>query len=165
MDVLKQGARMMSSVTEKSQGAEPPLESVEQYIVYLVEDDLDDRKQMLHTLRKSPYVSEVQCFATGDQLIAHFVKEGYYSGNLLRYIPTLVMLDIYMPGTDGIDTLRNLKEHPMTRDIPVVIVTGDVSKERTREAFRFKANAFLQKPLDLEHIHKVFRTGWDWPTA
>lgn len=135
----------------------------EQYIVYLVEDDSDDRRQMVHTLRQSPYISDVQCFATGDQLIAHFVKEGYYSGNLMRYLPMLIMLDIYMPGTNGIDMLRYLKEHPLTRDMPVIIITGNVSEEKNREAFKFKANAFLQKPLSLEHVHKVIETGWDWP--
>ena len=144
---------------------DPTVKMIEQYIVYLVEDDLDDRKQMLHTLRMSPYIADIQCFSTCDQLIAHFIKEGYYSGNLMRYIPTLIMLDIYMPGTNGIEMLRNLKEHPLTREMPVIIVTGDTTHERARDAFKFKANAFLQKPLSLDHVHKVFETGWDWPQA
>lgn len=157
--------KMMDQSLAGDMAFDPTAKTLEQYIVYLVEDDLDDRKQMLRTLRMSPYISDIQCFATCDQLIAHFVKEGYYSGNLMRYLPTLIMLDIYMPGMSGIDMLRNLKEHPLTKDMPVIIISSDASHEKNREAFKFKANAFLQKPLSLEHVHKVFKTGWDWPQS
>lgn len=135
----------------------------ERYNIFLVEDDPDDRMLALKTLRQSPYIQDVHCFKSGDKLVEHFISEGYYSGNLLRYIPTLILLDIHIPGTSGIDILKKLKDHPVTNDIPVVIITVDDSDEMIKQAKALKANAFVTKPLDLEQIHQVMYTGWGWP--
>ncbi|GEM_PF-3545990 len=136
---------------------------VEKYNIFLVEDDPDDRLLALKTLRQSVYIQDIQCFRSGDKLIEHFVNEGYYSGNLLLYMPTIILLDIHIPGTNGIEILKKLKEHPVTSDIPVVIITVDDSNEMINKARQLKANAFVTKPLNLEQIHQVIYTGWGWP--
>ncbi len=146
-----------------SEAGDVPEVKTEQYTVFLVEDDTDDRRQAVQELRKSPYIYNVHCFDSGDKLIGHFVSEGYYSGNLMLSIPTLIILDIHVPGTDGIDILRELKEHPLTEDIPVIMLTADTSSKLALEAYKYKANAFIEKPLRLDHVHEVIDTGWGWP--
>lgn len=136
---------------------------MEKYNIFLVEDDPDDRMLALKTLRESPYIQDIHCFKTGDRLMQHFVSEGYYSGNLMRYIPSIVLLDIHLPGTSGIDILRQLKEHQVTLDIPVIVITADESHALAEQARRLKANGFISKPLNLEQIHQVIMTGWGWP--
>ena len=136
---------------------------IEKYNVFLVEDDPDDRMLALKTLRRSQYIQDIHCFKSGDKLIEHFVNEGYYSGNLMRYIPSIVLLDIHVPGTSGIEILKKLKEHPVTNDIPVIIITVDDSSEMVQQARTLQANAFVTKPLNLEQIHQVIYTGWGWP--
>ncbi len=136
---------------------------IEKYMVFLVEDDTDDRRQAVSELRKSPFIGEVHCFENGNGLLEYFINKGYYNGNLIRYVPTLVILDIHMPGTGGMDVLRELKTHPLTEDIPVLILTGDTSGKVALEAYKAKANAFITKPLNLEYVHKVINTGWGWP--
>jgi len=136
-----------------------------QYTVFLVEDNPDDQEFILRTLTRSPYIYNVHCFQNGTQLIGHIAREGYYAGSLIHTLPTMILLDLHLPGPSGMDVLRELKDHPLTADIPVVIVTGDVSQESAMEAFRLKANAYIAKPLHLDHIHEVMNTGWGWPTG
>jgi CheY-like chemotaxis protein len=164
---------VMTSVTDKSEYGnlygkrflpdsamkDDPDKAAQQYTVFLVEDDVDDRKLAVQTLRRSPYVYNVHCFKTGDDLIKHFAGTGYYTGHL-RQIPTLIMLDIHIPGTDGLEILRDLKEHPLTEDIPVIILTGDTSNKTALDAYKLKANAFVTKPLVLDHVHEVIHKGW-----
>src|SRR5262249_4266173 len=129
--------------------------SVPQYTVFLVEDDSDDRMQAVHILRKSPYVYNVHTFESGDQLIRHFDGEGYYNHDLMRYIPTLVMLDIHIPGINGLDILKMLKKNERTRNIPTIIMTGDMSDKLVIDAHKLGADAYIRKPLDLDQIHEV----------
>lgn len=140
-------------------------QKINQYTVFLVEDDPDDRRQATQILRKSPYIYNIHCFDNGDKLIQHFICEGYYSAHLMRHIPTLIMLDIHMPGSNGLDILKSLKEHPLTQNIPIIILTGDTSHETALNAYRAQANAFIAKPLNLDHVHEVIYTGWGWPGA
>lgn len=134
-----------------------------QYTVFLVEDDSDDRVQAVQVLKKSPYIYNVHCFVNGDKLLEHFASTGLYSGNAIYHIPTLILLDIHIPGSDGLKILRALKEHPLTEYIPVIILTGDTSNEVALDAYKFRANAFITKPLNLNHVHEVIYKGWGWP--
>jgi CheY-like chemotaxis protein len=134
-----------------------------QFTVFMVDDDADDRALMMKVLQRSPYIYNIRCFESGQELKQHLVEVGYFSNSLLRNIPTLVLLDIHMPGPSGIRVLQDLKSHPLTKDIPVVIATGDVSSEMTSEAYQLKANAYVAKPIHLDQIHEVMYTGYCWP--
>ena len=59
--------------------------------------------------------------------------------------PDVIVLDVGMPGVDGITFCRGLKSDPRTRDIPVVLLTGDADAELA--GWRAGASAFLRKPF------------------
>jgi len=62
--------------------------------------------------------------------------------------PDLIFLDISMPGMDGFQTCRRLKEDPATRKIPVVMLTAYADRESRIQALEAGANDFLTKPVD-----------------
>ncbi|HEY7585445.1 MAG TPA: response regulator, partial [Candidatus Deferrimicrobiaceae bacterium] len=62
--------------------------------------------------------------------------------------PDLIFLDISMPGMDGFQTCRSLKEDPATRGIPVVMLTAYADRESRIKALEAGASDFLAKPVD-----------------
>lgn len=63
-------------------------------------------------------------------------------------VPALVLLDIWMPGLDGVETLRRIKAlHPT---LPVIMISGHASIATAIEATRIGASDFIEKPLDME---------------
>ena len=70
--------------------------------------------------------------------------------------PDLILLDIVMPGLDGIETCRRLKDDPNTRHIPVVMVTTKGEPEMVERAFEAGCDDYITKPLDkMELLSKV----------
>src|SRR4051794_37889887 len=67
-------------------------------------------------------------------------------------MPDLLMLDINMPGTDGIDLCREIKSDPRTNLLPVIHVTGSVSREERLAALRAGSDEFVAKPFDVEEL-------------
>lgn len=134
--------------------------AISQYTIFLIEDDPDDTKQIIRTLQRSPYVYNIRTFSSGDEMIAHMVSEGYFGVGVVHDTPILILLDLNLPGTNGIEILRDLKEHPLTADIPVIITTGDTSQKRAFEAYKLQADAYLTKPINLGQIHNVIYNGF-----
>lgn len=60
--------------------------------------------------------------------------------------PDLVLMDVNLPGTDGLTATRQLKDDPATRDIPVVVQTSFVSEHPEREILAAGAAGFIAKP-------------------
>ena len=62
--------------------------------------------------------------------------------------PDLILLDVMMPGMDGFEVCRQLKENPVTRDIPVIFLTGKAEPESKAKGLQLGAVAFVMKPAD-----------------
>jgi UDP-3-O-acyl N-acetylglucosamine deacetylase len=74
---------------------------------------------------------------------------------LMNTRPALVLLDIWMPGMDGLETLRKIKElHP---ELPVVMISGHATISTAVAATRLGASDFIEKPLDLSGTIQVIR--------
>lgn len=69
---------------------------------------------------------------------------------LMRCEPHLVLLDIEMPGLDGCEVCRRIKEHPKTRNIPVILVSG--RSDTSDRAAGAGADSFLQKPFQFDDL-------------
>ncbi|BDC45470.1 hybrid sensor histidine kinase/response regulator [Paraburkholderia terrae] len=66
--------------------------------------------------------------------------------------PDLILLDVVMPGLDGFQTCRALKDNPVTRDIPVIFMTSLTQTEDKIMGFRVGAVDFVTKPLQMEEV-------------
>ena len=62
--------------------------------------------------------------------------------------PDLILLDIRMPGMDGFEVCRRLKENEASADIPVVFLTGESDATSEAEAMSAGAAGFITKPID-----------------
>lgn len=102
--------------------------------ILLVEDDEAVRTSTAHLLRHAGY--EVEQFTSGDQ----FLAEGDLESQ------SCVLLDIRMPGTDGLGVLRALQ--PRGLSLRIVILTGHGDIPMTVEAMKLGAIDFLEKPYD-----------------
>jgi CheY-like chemotaxis protein len=98
-----------------------------------------------------------------DFLAEHLEEEGFAvvragSGaealaGLCRGIPDVVLLDIAMPGMDGVEVLRRLRQdHPA---IPVVMLTGNADEALARSTLQLGATDYVRKPFDMEHLNRV----------
>lgn len=65
--------------------------------------------------------------------------------------PDLIMLDIMMPGMDGRDVSRRLKQDPNTKDIPILLFSAAPNPDLSRA----QADAYLPKPFDLDKLSEV----------
>ena len=90
-----------------------------------------------------------------EVLSAHDGPSGIELARAAR--PAIIILDMLMPGMDGIATCQHLKQDPGTREIPVVGITASLELRYTEEAYRAGAEFFLTKPLAPQNLVYVVR--------
>ena len=66
--------------------------------------------------------------------------------------PDLILLDLMMPGIDGFEVIRRLRENPSTSDIQIVILSALNSNEDVIKGFNAGANDFIMKPIIMEKL-------------
>lgn len=120
----------------------------------VIDDDPDIVKVNMMMLKSRGY----------EAIAAHNGKEGLKMVG--RETPDVVLLDITMPGEDGIETCRRLKSDERTRDIPLILVTATTSEEYFEEALAAGGNGFPIKPFRpnelfeiIEEVCDAVRTG------
>lgn len=82
----------------------------------------------------------------------------------LRMLPDLIILDIGMPGRDGLEVIRALRGHPATKDIPVVFLTARSSDADIWEGWKAGAAYYLTKPFDTAQLMHFVNSMFDHKT-
>lgn len=113
-------------------------------MIYSVEDDAQIREMVLYALR------QLHIEAEGFEDAAHFWKA------MSKKKPLLVLLDIMLPGEDGLTTLKKLRANPETRDIPVMMLTAKGEEMEKVAGLNLGADDYMAKPFGvLELVARV----------
>lgn len=72
--------------------------------------------------------------------------------------PSVVLLDIVMPGIDGFEVCKRIKDNPDTASIPVVFLSGNGSEEERKKADELGAAGFLTKPIDPDALKSAIQS-------
>ncbi len=76
----------------------------------------------------------------------------------LELRPDLILMDVMMPDLDGISAVQKIREHELTRHIPILMVTAVNTTRQRIEAFDFGADDFISKPFDLDELNSRIRS-------
>lgn len=121
--------------------------------ILLVEDNPLDTKATLNAAKKLDITESIRTVADGQRALDYLRTPSETS-----QIPTLVLLDLNLPGKDGHDVLREIRSDPALSAIPVVILTSSVAEADIQSAYSSGANAYVQKPSGLDDWVSVLST-------
>jgi chemotaxis family two-component system response regulator Rcp1 len=129
----------------------------------LIEDNPADAYLVQHVLRESTLSLHVTVMQDGEQALAFVRRRGPYV-DAVR--PDLILLDLHLPQKDGHEVVRELKSDRTLRAIPVVMLTSSEAPEDIRQSYAQQANAYVVKPLELDHYVRVLKAIADfWCTV
>ena len=113
----------------------------------LIVDDSVDSWELLHTILQAHHFNPVWA-ADGMQAIA--------AARL--HLPQAILLDLGLPGGDGLLVLERLKHNRLLSDIPVIVVTGRDRQEAEEKARHLGAAAYVSKPVQVDVLMASLQT-------
>ena len=108
--------------------------------VMVVEDNEKNRKLMRVVLKAKGY--NIIEAATGEEAL-----------NLLKnQKPDIILMDIQLPGIDGLTVIRQIKASVITKDIPIIAVTAYAMKGDEQKILDTGCNAYISKPINTQEL-------------
>jgi CheY-like chemotaxis protein len=130
--------------------------------VLIVDDSENDLLLMRRAFKKAEFDLPFKTVAGGEHAIAYLSGEGEFHDREQFPLPTVMLLDLNMPGMSGFEVLRWIRSHEGFKRMCVIILSASMRKEDVETSFDLGANAFLVKPADLLELIDLMKKLRDW---
>ena len=123
--------------------------------ILLVEDNPGDVRLTLEALKEGKVRNRLHIANDGMEAMGFLHREGKYSD---VPHPDLILLDLNLPRKDGHEVLAEIKEDPLLKRIPVVVLTGSKAGEDILKTYNLYANCYITKPVDWDQFITVVKS-------
>ena len=128
--------------------------------ILLVEDNLDHVILTKAALKENGVINEIYNVKDGQEALDFMYNRGKY---IDAPKPGLILLDIKLPKIDGFGVLRQLKNDPKFKSIPIIMLTTSAEEEEIAKGYAEGANSFITKPVKFdEFVQKIKNIHLYW---
>ena len=120
--------------------------------ILVVEDSDEDYASILDGLQRAQITNPVERLTDGESCLAQLTERGRRG---LK--PSLLLLDLNLPGMDGRTLLAEIKSDPLLRPLPVLIFTTSANPVDVAACYQNGANGYHLKPLDVPAFRQVIQ--------
>ncbi len=125
-------------------------ESLTQGHILLVEDSPEDYEATIRAFKKAKINNPITHCEDGDDALDYLYRRGKYSEAENAPRPTVILLDLNLPGTEGRDVLKEVKADNDLKDIPIIVLTTSADERDIQKCYQYGANSYLLKPVSFE---------------
>jgi two-component system response regulator len=132
-------------------------------IILLVEDNPSDVNLTKRALAQNQIVNKLIVAEDGREALDYLFGTGQYASREIKDLPAVVLLDLKLPGIDGLEILQKIRANELTSLLPVVILTSSNQEKDIIASYKLGANSYIRKPVDFNQFAEAVRNlGLYW---
>lgn len=125
-------------------------------IILMADDDREDYQLVKEGLKEAHLFNTLVWVKDGEELMDYLLLRGKYVNQKDAPRPGIILLDLNMPRKNGREALKEIKENPNLRRIPVIALTVSGSEEDINYCYNIGANSYIRKPISFAQLVEVF---------
>ena len=129
---------------------------MQKFFILIAEDDADDRFLLQTAFDENGFTDPLEFVENGIELIEYLSRISQKKILEAQY-PGFILLDLNMPKKDGREVLKEIKQHPELKKIPVIIFTTTKNENEIRRCYELGANTYVVKPVSFDALVKVIQ--------
>ena len=133
-----------------------------QAVILLADDSEEDILLIRQAFQKANISNPLHVVHDGEEAISYLSGERKYSNRAEYPLPDLLLLDLKMPGTDGFQVLRWIRQHSGLEALRIIVLTSSDRIRDVNQAYRLGANSFMVKPMDFQDFVELSRALHDY---
>ena len=131
--------------------------------ILLVEDNADDIELTRIAFREAKIANQLTVVQDGAEALDYLFARGAHAQRDPHDLPSIVLLDLNLPKVDGREVLQAIRDNPVTRSLPVVVMTTSAEPFDVEASYALGVNSYIQKPVDFERfVWAVKQVGLYW---
>lgn len=123
----------------------------------IIEDSDEDFEAICRILRQASINNPIFRCVDGEDALEFLYQTGCYQA-ILPPRPSIIVLDLNLPGTDGREVLSQIKQDRELGCIPIVVLTTSSNPKDIEECYRNGANSYILKPIDIGKLVDTIQT-------
>lgn len=131
-------------------------------LLLVVEDSNEDFEVLQRFLEKSALSIPIQRCVNGAQALEFLYHTGQYQDRQRFPRPNLIVLDLNLPGIDGRDVLRRVKQNEKLKTIPVVVFTTSNNPQDIEDCYQSGVNSYIVKPINFNQLKRDMQVVIDY---
>jgi len=129
--------------------------------ILLVEDNLDDVELTLLAFKKYNFSNDIIVARDGQEALD--ILFPFKEKSKKSKLPDIILLDLKLPKVSGLEVLKEVKTHPETKIIPVIVLTTSNEDRDIRDSYRLGVNSYIRKPVEFnKFVEVVKQLGLYW---
>ena len=124
--------------------------------ILIAEDDPDDQLLLESAFHENGVFQYIDFVGNGPELMLRL--SGISEQGAMAQFPDFIMLDLNMPGRNGKETLFDIKQHLIFRNIPVIVFTTTSDYREVRACYELGANSYIVKPPSFTRMVVIVKT-------
>jgi CheY-like chemotaxis protein len=133
-------------------------------VILLVDDNPHDVVLIRLAFRKVGIIDTIHLVRDGAEAMHYISGGGIYADRAIFPPPTLVLLDLKMPGANGFEVLKWIRSQESLESLVVVVMSGSRDDADIQQAYELGANSYLIKPTKFEDLVKMMESLKDYQT-
>jgi CheY-like chemotaxis protein len=130
--------------------------------ILYAEDNLNDIELTIAALEECNLADRLDVVRNGVEALDYLYCRGSFSERP-NFFPDFIMLDIKMPGIDGIEVLKNIRSSDKLRNVPVIMLTSSEMESDIIDSYSSGANGYVVKPINFdEFVTAIKGIGTYW---
>ena len=124
--------------------------------IILAEDDEGHATLIKRNLKRSGLLNEIIHFKDGQKTL-DYLFQGKQDKDKVKDVASMLLLDIKMPGIDGIEVLRKVKQDEFLKKMPVIMITTTDDPREINKCHELGCSNYITKPIDYEKFVEAVR--------
>lgn len=117
--------------------------------ILLIEDNELDIRMILHSAEQTKLRNSIHVVHDGGTALKQLLGSGS------EELPDLILLDLSLPGINGLEFLKIMKENEKFTSIPVVVLTSSAAETDIQQAYKHQAAAYITKPIEIDGFKEI----------
>jgi len=133
------------------------MEEDDEIEILLVEDNPYDAELALRAFKKNNIYNPIKVLDDGEEALDFIFCRGEYNERGMCKKIKVILLDLKLPKINGLEVLKAIKTDPVTKKIPVVMLTSSKEESDIVESYNLGANSYIVKPVDFNKFVEAVR--------